>query len=650
MNASPEALEPKPLVIRALTLWICAILLTAVHPAYAQADESASAVGGLKDLSIEQLMELQVTSVSKTAQPVSDAAAAIYVISHEDIAHSGATSLPEILRLAPNLQVVQISASNYTVTARGFSGNSADQNFSDKLLVLIDGRSVYSPLYSGVYWDAQDVMTEDIDRIEVISGPGSTLWGANAVNGVINIITRASTETQGGLVGVGDGSFERNANAQIGGRFSDDLTYRVYAKGFEREALDQANGQDADDGWSKVQAGFRSDWNHATDAVTVQGDVYRGNENAPGDADVALSGANLLARWQRTFNDSSSFQVQSYYDQTQRFNIGGGNIVLNTYDIELQDSLDVGRSNEVVWGGGYRTSRYDITGTPTFYFTPENGTLDLSNVFAQDSIALASRLELIIGLKLEDDPYTGTSPLPEARLSWKVGDTSLLWAAASRAIRSATPFDRSVQEFLGGQLFLTGSAEFKPEKVTAYELGYRGQIGSIFSVSASGFYNVYNDLRSLEYGPELLPLQWGNKLEGDTYGVELWGNYQVLDWWRLAFGFNELREKLHFQAGSSDLLGVAQAGDDPNHQASLRSTMNFGDFTFEADLRNIGSLPNPEVPAYTEMNARLDWHISKHWAVAVSGSNLLHPYHEEFTTPPSERISRAVFADVRLKL
>lgn len=642
--------ERYPVFVRTAALCLCAGLLSAGILAHADNDDTSGALGGLKNLSIEQLMDLPVTSVSKTAQPVSDAAAAIYVISHEDIARSGATSLPEILRLAPNLQVVQISASNYTITARGFSGNSADQNFSDKLLVLIDGRSVYSPLYSGVYWDAQDVMTEDIDRIEIISGPGSTLWGANAVNGVINIITRPSTETQGGLVSVGDGSFERNADAQQGGRITDDMTYRVYVKGFERDALDLPNGEDADDGWSKLQAGFRGDWSHAADGATIQGDVYHGNESQLGDADVSLSGANLLARWQRAFSDTSSFQVQSYYDQTQRYTLGGGAFVLNTYDIELQDSLTVGSANQIVWGGGYRTSRYDITGTSTFYFTPENGTLDLSNVFAQDTIALASRLKLIIGLKLEDDPYSGTSPLPDARLSWKVSDTSLLWAAASRAIRSATPFDRNVDEVLGGSLFLVGSPEFKPEKVTAYEVGYRGQIGSMFSVSASGFYNLYGNLRSLEFGPELLPLQWGNAMEGDTYGVELWGNYQVLEWWRLAFGFNELRENFHFQAGSSGLLGIAQAGDDPNHQASLRSSMNFGNFTFEADLRSIGSLPNPEVPAYTELNARLDWHISKHWAMALSGSNLLHPYHEEFTTPPSERITRAVYADVRLRL
>jgi iron complex outermembrane receptor protein len=367
---------------------------------------------------------------------------------------------------------------------------------------------------------------------------------------------------------------------------------------------------------------------------------------------VSLSGANLLTRWRHVISDTSTFQVQSYYDQTQRFTIGSGALVLNTYDIELQDSLTLGSRNEIVWGGGYRTSRYGFTNTSTFLFLPENATLNLENVFAQDSIALASRLKLIIGLKLEDDPYSGTSPLPDARLSWKVSDTSMIWAAVSQAIRSATPFDRTVVEYLGTTLFLVGGPEFKPEKVTAYELGYRAQIGSSVSFSASGFYNVYSDLRSIEFAPTglVLPLQWGNSMEGDTYGVELWGNYQVRDWWQLAFGFNELREKLHFVPGNSGLLGIAQAGDDPDHQFSLRSSMNLGAFTLDADLRSIGSLPNPEVPAYTELNARIGWPISKRWEAALSGSNLLHPYHEEFTAPPSERISRAVYADVRLRM
>jgi iron complex outermembrane recepter protein len=651
MNGSHQGRVRCVLRVRAIAALVCLGAMAANRSAHAESDELSTALGGLKNLSIEQLMDVEVTSVSKTAQPVGDAPAAIYVITHDDIVRSGAISVPEVLRLAPNLQVVQISASNYTITARGFSGNSAAQNFSDKLLVLIDGRTVYSPLYSGVYWDAQDVVLDDVDRIEIISGAGSTLWGANAVNGVINIITRTSSETQGAAVGVGAGSLEKNANAQFGGRLSEDASYRVYAKGFERSALDLPSGQDGDDSWSKIQAGFRSDWNRISDSVTVQGDVYRGNERALGAVDTSLTGANLLARWRHTLSDASTLQVQSYYDQTQRFTIGAGAFVLNTYDVELQDSLSLGSRNEIVWGGGYRSSRYAITSTPTFLFLPDNATLNLGDAFAQDTISLAPGLNVIAGIKFENDPYSGTTPLPNARISWKVNESSLLWSAVSRAIRSATPFDRNVAEYLGGTLLLIGGPNFQPEKLIAYESGYRGQIGPSLSFSASAFYNVYDDLRSIEVAPDglFLPLRWGNAMHGDTYGAEFWGNYQVREWWRVDFGFNELRENFRFKLGSSGLLGVAQAGDDPSHQASLRSSMILRAFTLDANLRYVASLPNPEVAAYTELNARLGWHISQHWEAALSGSNLLHAHHEEFTAPPSEAISRAVFVDARLK-
>jgi iron complex outermembrane recepter protein len=618
----------------------------------AQTADDKTSVNSLKTLSLQQLMDIDVTSVSKTAQPVADAPAAIYVITHDDIVRSGVTSLPEALRLAPNLQVVQTSPSNYVITARGFSGNSADQNFSDKLLVLIDGRSVYSPLYSGVYWDAQDVMLADVDRIEIISGPGATLWGANAVNGVINVITRKSAETQGAVAEVSGGNQEKNASAQFGGAMAEDATYRVYAKGFERDSFDTSTGANADDGWSKAQAGFRTDWSLNTDAVTVQGDMYRGNESQPADADTALSGANLLARWQHTYSPTSSLQVQAYYDESQRFTINGGSFVLSTYDFELQDSFALGQINDVVWGVGERISRYGITDTSTLLFVPDSATLNLSNVFAQDSVALSSRVKLILGLKLENDPYSGTTPLPNARLSWAISDMAFLWSAVSRAIRSATPFDRDVAEYLAGTLFLVGGPEFKPEQLTAYEVGYRGRLGSSFSFSVSTYLNVYDDLRSLEFAPNglVLPLEWGNMMRGNTYGVEVWGNYQLYAWWQLAFGFNELREDLSFRPGSSGLLGIAQAGDDPNHQASLRSSMNFGKFTLDAWLRNIDSLPNPAVPGYTELNSRLGWLISKHWDLALSGFNLLHARHQEFTVPPSDEIPRSVLLGARATL
>ena len=445
---------------------LLAIVITAGARA---ADDSTVA---LKKLSVEELMSLDVTSVSKSAEPLSGAPAAIYVITHDDAVRSGATSLPEVLRLAPNLQVVQISASNYTITARGFSGNSSAQSFSDKLLVLIDGRSVYSPLYSGVYWDAQDLLIDDIERIEVISGPGATLWGANAMNGVINITTRKASDTPGAAVSVGAGNLEKGGSGQYGGSLGPDSNYRVYAKGFERSSLDLPSGVSADDGWSKVQAGFRTDWTPGNAAFTVSGDLYRANEAQLGTTDLSITGVDVLARWQQKLANGSNLEIQAYYDETQRFNGGGnGAFALNTYDLEAQHSFSFGRVNEFVWGAGDRVSTYGITNTASLLFLPDHRVLNLANAFVQDTVAIQPRLKLTVGVKLEDDPYTGTTPLPSARLAWSATDRTLLWTAVSRAIRSATPFDRDVAEYLGPTLFLVGGPDFRPEKLTYFLRG-----------------------------------------------------------------------------------------------------------------------------------------------------------------------------------
>ncbi len=609
----------------------------------------AQSLQDLEHMSIEDLGNVQVSSVTKKPESLSAAPAAIYVISHNDIVRSGADSIPEMLRLAPNLQVVQTSSSAYIVTARGFSGNTAAQNFSDKLLVLIDGRSVYTPLYSGVYWDVQDVLPEDVDRIEVISGPGATLWGANAVNGVINIITRKSSETQGGFLQAEGGNLGQSASFRYGGRIKDDLTYRVYAKGFVNADSKTSAGVDAHDGWSKPQGGFRVDWTPAGDTVTLQGDLYQGQETQPGQPDQFIDGRNLLARWTHPGKGGASLQVQAYYDYTSRGTYGGGDFNLDTYDVDVQHSFAIGGRNNVVWGGGYRVSRYHITNTQSLLFAPDSRTLRLGNVFAQDSIAITPAAKLILGLKLEDDPYSGLTPLPDARLSWTINDRAMLWAAVSRAVRSPTPFDRDVVEKLGPTVFLVGGPDYQTEKLTAYELGARIQPSSRLSFSVSAYYNVYDDLRSIEVNPGgFLPLRWGNGIQGDTYGVEAWGEFRATDWWRLSAGFNVQHESLRFAPGSSGILGVDQSGDDPHHQASLRSSMNLGaHFTLDADLRYIGSLPDPVVPAYAELDARLGWYASKDWEVALSGSNLLHGHHQEFTPPSSNEVLRGFSLEVR---
>jgi iron complex outermembrane recepter protein len=604
----------------------------------------------LARLSLTDLANLDVTSVSKSAEGLQRAAASIYVITHEDILRSGASSIPEVLRLAPNLLVTQLTSSSYSISARGFGGNPVDQNFANKLLMLIDGRSVYSPLFSGIYADAQDVMLEDVERIEVISGPGATLWGANAMNGVINIITRASYLTQGSYADAAGGNQEQDTSARFGGRTSDETSYRIYGMAFHRGALEQQSGATASDGWSKGQGGFRMDWSTDHDTLTVQGDVYRATEKQPADDDVLIAGGNILTRYQH-HGDREDLQIQAYFDQTERVSPQGqGAFVVHTYDLEIQQSLAVGSFQRIVWGGGERVNSYGITDTATLLFAPPNRALTLGNAFVQDMLQLTKSLNLVVGIKLEDDPYWGWTPLPDARLSWQMADNEDLWAAASRAIRSPTPFDDEVQEKSGAQLFLAGNTRFRPESVTAYEVGSRTQAAATLSVSVAAFYNVYDDLRTIEPASSTVftPLYWGNLMRGDTYGVEAWANWQATDWWRLSPGLTALHEQLRFKSGASGLLGLAQASDDPSSHATLTSSMDLSHrTTFDATLRYVGALPDPALAHYYEMDARLGWRPSRTLEVSLSGLNLLHARHSEFAAPTGEYITRSVIAEAR---
>jgi len=606
-------------------------------------------VADLERLSIEDLANIEISSVSKVAQPLSEAPAAIYVITHDDIVRSGATTVPEMLRLAPNLEVEQTSASGYVITARGFNGSSAAQNFSDKLLVLIDGRSVYSPLYSGVYWDMQDVLPEDVDRIEVISGPGATLWGANAVNGVINIITRKSADTQGVLLEAQGGNQVSTIDARLGGHVGADLTYRVYARYLHGEHTLTTTGASADDDWTKPQGGFRVDWTATPkDTLTLQGDAYRGSEAQAGAADQTIGGQDFVGRWNHAWSPTSALQVQMYYDHVTRSTPAQGEFGLDTFDLDVQHNFSLGARNAVVWGGGVRTTHYQIDGTPIFFFTPSARTLNLVNLFVQDTLSITSALKLTLGMKMEHDPYTGWAALPSARLSWKLNERTLFWAAASRAIRSATPFDRDVNEILGGILFLAGSDRFRPEDVVTYETGVRAQPTSNLSLSVSGFYNVYDHLRSIEFDPvTLLPLRWGNMLRGDTFGVEAWADFKPVHWWRLSAGFNILEERFAFKQGASQLLGLEQLGDDPEYQVSGRSSMDLGsNVTLDADIRYTGALPNPALPAYVELNTRLAWRVTDHIELSIAGRNLIHDQHQELP-PPASAIPRSFLAGLQ---
>jgi iron complex outermembrane receptor protein len=612
----------------------------------------AAAPDDLTQMSLADLAKIEVTSVSKTSEVLQRAPAAIYVISHDDIERSGVTSVPEALRLAPNLLVTQTSSSAYVISARGFGGNPNSQNFSNKLLILIDGRSVYTPLYSGLYANTLDVMLEDIDRIEVISGVGATLWGANAMNGVINIITRTSYLTQGSFVDAGGGNQDQFGGARYGGRINADTTFRVYGFGFDRGAMELADGSSAHDGWSKGQAGFRADWTTEHDSMTVQGDFYRGTENILDNSDGSLLGGNLVTRYQHhgTIADT---QAQAYIDQTEQFGPAGGSaFVVHTYDFELQQAIAAGSRNRVVWGGGERLYSYGITNTATLLFEPQHHDLTLGNVFIQDTITLTNTLSAVFGVKLEDDPFSGWTPLPDGRLSWAIADHATVWAAASRAIRSPTPFDTEVIEKVGTTTFLEANAQFRPEEVRAYELGSRLQPSVDTSLSVAAFYNVYNDLRTVDPSAStgFLPLYWGNSMRGDTFGVDAWASWQLTDWWRLSPGVTWVRERLAFKPGAIELLGVGQAADDPSSHASFTSSMSLPHrLGFDASFRYVGALPDPALPHYYDLDARLGWQASPAVELSIRGSHLLHERHWEFPAPSGEQITRAVIAEARFK-
>ena len=593
-------------------------------------------------MSIDELADVDVTSVTKTAESLADAPGAIFVIGHDDIVRSGAQSIPEILRLAPNLQVAQVSAGRYVITARGLSGNNQAQNFSNKLLVLIDGRSVYTPLYSGVYWDVLDVLPEDIERIEVISGPGATLWGANAVNGVINIITRKSGQTQGGFIEAVAGDQQRVASLRYGGRVGDSLTWRAYARSLYLDDTHTAAGASIRDRLSKPQVGFRADWTPTgADEFTLQGDAYDGYGG--GAPDEALWGGNVVGRWTRTMQSGGSLQVQGYYDRYARNTPGTGDFTLNTYDADIQYAMPAGGRHQLVVGGGVRVNQFRINSAGALTFVPPDRRLVQGSVFAQDAISLTGTLKLILGVKFEGDAYSGIETLPSVRLSWKPNGSTLLWGAVSRAIRSPTPFDRDVVEVVGGSPLLIGGANFQPETLTAYEAGARFQLTPRASLSVSTYYNDYDSLKTIELTPvTVLPLQWGNGMRGKTYGLEAWGDYQVAPWWRLSAGLNLLREDLGFKPGASGLLGVAQAGDDPKHQIFLTSSMNLGRaVTLDANFRNVGALPDPHVAGYSELSLHLGWNITPDVQLSLNGANLLHAYHQEYPAP-ADAVPRSV--------
>jgi len=611
------------------------------------------ALDDLAALSLEELGNIPVTSVSKKAERLADAAASLYVITADDIRRSGARTLPEALRLAPNLFVARAHSAGYAITARGMSSS----NFSapNKLLVLVDGRSVYTPLFSGVFWDAQDLVLEDIDRIEVISGPGGTLWGVNAVNGVINITTRAAAETQGPLVSAHAGNVAGDAGFRHGGALGAIGRYRVYAKHARRDHTETAAGLPVDDDGRRTIAGFRADWEAGGGQWTLDGQAYRGDQGQPlpgaisvAGVDLALddvdfSGGHLTLDWKRVLEGGGRLEVQAYYDQSRRTVPPTFSEHLSIVDLQFQHVLAAHGRHSLVWGLNHRGSDDEIENSPYFAFLPAKARQKWSALFVQDEIALHPRLRAIAGVRLERNDYTGTEVLPNLRLAWNIAPEHLLWTAASRTVRAPSRLD--VDAHIPGvpPYLLDGGHAVRSEVATVYELGYRGRVGERFALSATAFRNDYDHLRTVEIDPGFTFLEFGSGMEGRATGLEAWGTFRVTDGWRLSGGFTWLDQAFELKDWSDDAAGPGSGGYDPGHTWQLRSSSDLGEgLALDLALRHVGELELVKVPDYTTLDARLGWHVGESLELALVGRNLFGGQEEFGRLPHRSEFGREI--------
>lgn len=617
-----------------------ALLVLAPQPLLAEEVPGEDTVEALRELSIEQLAQIEVRSASKQAEPISRAPTSIFVITGNDVLRSPATSLPELLRSAPNLQIQRLDARQYAVTSRGFNGAES----SNKLLVLIDGRSVYTPLHSGVFWELHSPLLEDVQQIEVISGPGGTLYGPNAVNGVVNVATRDARETLGGLVRGTAGPREWTLGGRFGASLGGTGAVRAYANGFQRDDLPATAALDADDGFSGWQAGFRADFGGGADGFTIQGDIFDTDvDSLPGDGD---RGHNLLARWTHRFGDDEALQVQAYYDDYRRRFILVSDS-LETFDLEAQYNLVAG-AHHIVLGGGLRTTRDEfINNLNGFHLEPQSRRLWVMNGFAQDRIALSPTLDLVAGVKLERSSFSGIQLLPNLRIAWHPNERNLLWGAVSRAVRTPSRIDRQLV-FLP---LLAQATDFESEKLIAFEAGYRGRPGATTNLSVSVFYNLYDDIRTTEFTGNPLPIRLRNSLKGQTYGVEAWLTQQLSSRWRATVGIAALGKNFRLKDGAIDLANRASLGADPDVQAVLRSEMDLTDrLHLDVRLRAVDDLGASDRVGYVEADARLAWRASDEIELYVAVTDLLHDSHVESIDPSrAQRVRRSVQLGTRLR-
>ncbi len=641
--------------------------------------------------SLEELLDVEITSVSKKMEKASKAAAAVFVMSQDDITRSGATSIPELLRMVPGLQVARIDANKWAISSRGFNAFSAD-----KLLLLMDGRTLYNPLFSGVLWNVQDTMLEDIERIEVIRGPGASLWGANAVNGVINIISKNAAETQGGLLTAGTGSEEQGfSSIRYGGKINEHTSYRVYGKNFYRDDLELSSGSQANDDWYQWRSGFRVDSNPDTPySFTIQGDGYNGYADATTtipttslpfttnvDNTSNVRGGDILARLTREGQNDSEMMLQAYYDLTKSNDQLLGD-ERDIFDLEFQHRFQLSPKQELTWGTSYRYTHDDVESSATFTFDPASKTDHVFSAFVQDEITLSEDLlSLTLGSKFEHNDYTGYEVQPSGRLLYTPHEKHTLWAAVSRAVRTPSRADHHIQirsaivpnsaipalsAFPPGLVLISinGNENFESEELTAYEIGYRTQISERLAFDFAGFVNDYNKLRTTPAAALFsttptdpaftyqLNYEVGNTMEGQTYGFELVADAKPFDNWRLQATYTFLRMALQ-ETGQGLLPGEDAEGESPRNQLSLRSLYDINKtVTLDTWLRYVDNLPTYGISNYVTLDARLGWQPHPQVELSLVGQNLLDSAHPEFgslyiNNVPSE-VERSLYAQLRV--
>jgi len=631
----------------------------------------------LKQVSLEQLGQIEVTTASKVPVKATRTPAAIYVITQEDIRRSGATSIPEALRLAPGVEVAQVDSNTWSLGVRGF-----ESTLSRSVLVLIDGRSVYTPLFAGVYWQVQDTLLEDIERIEVIRGPGGTIWGANAVNAVINIITKRAQETHGTLVSTGGGNIDQGfVNFRYGAGNSKGFNYRIYGKAFTRGPEFHPDHQQFDD-WRMGQIGFRTDWDaHNRDRLTLQGDVYNGDAgqrvgiasySPPFMTDVQqnaeLSGGNLLGRWERELGSGSDIQLQTYYDRTNRKQANFAES-RDTFDIDFIHHLTLPGRQDFLWGLGARLSSGNVSEVvPTVVFTPNHYTDKLYNAFIQDEIPIVGdQLSLTIGSKFLHNGYSGFEIQPTARLLWTPSSRQTVWAAVTRAVRTPSRVEEDLQlTGLAAPTPLTffriiGDRKFSSESLIGYEAGYRSLVSPKFYVDIAAFYNNYDHLLSVEPGAPfsesspppphtVIPFFFRNGLLGHTAGFEIAPDWTPTRTWRLRGSYSFLHIDLDKKASSQDTSsGNSTQGSSPHHQVAIQSFLDLPKkLQFDQTLRYVSALPAQLVRAYTTADVRFSWHATRSLGVSVVGQNLFQPHHAEFGGDPGPLVGIERSAYIKL--